>query len=636
MADYVSSSFKDAGIPSVEIFNLDVLLNYPSSPPTLTVKNPSGQITYTAPLTEDILDFDATSDTPWRNHTFHGYAPSGSVSAKAVYVNYGRPSDFDLLESAGINVEGKIVIVRYGQCFRGLKVMNAQDRGALGVLIYSDPMDDGFEFGETYPDGPWRSETSVQRGSVQFNSICAGDPMRADKRYAEMGEDLTSLCGVEDYTSLIPSIPSIPISYGDAQPILAQLGGTAAEDFGDDWVGALPITYTTGPSTSIVSMTTDNEFKVTSIPNVIGKVPGSLPSSEDHPVLLGNHRDAWVFGAADPNSGTASLIEVAKGLGHLVKSGWQPQHTIYLLSWSGEEYGLLGSTGWAELNFEEISNASAYINVDTVVSGDELTVSATPALATLWEGVMADLDGHVAFKNGPSGNVLDANVNAPINADDAIGTLGSGSDYTVFLDHFGIASLDFEFNSPAGTYGVYHSIYDSFDWIDNYGGIDREKGSSFELMAGAAKMWGVLALRLADNDGGVLPFDHEKQGAALVKYSAAVDGSGLDLSELNANIDAYLKVAESVAEEMKSDFVDLKDLNARLSLTERSFLSSEGLPGRGWMKHVLQAPGFYLGYAAMAFPGVQQAIDDGDLDLAQQQVAVVAECVDKAAKFLKG
>ncbi|GMH90745.1 hypothetical protein TrVE_jg5999 [Triparma verrucosa] len=633
MADYLSSAFKDAGIESVETFELDVLLNYPSSPPTLKVSNPDGQVTFAATLSEDILPEDSTSDTPWRNTTFHGYAPSGSVSAPAVFANYGRPSDFDDLEAANISVEGKIVLVRYGQCFRGLKVMNAQNRGAVGVLVYSDPQDDGFEYGKCYPEGPWRSASSVQRGSVQFNSICAGDPMRADKRYEEMGESLTSLCGVKDYTSLIPSIPSIPISYGDAQPILSQLGGVAAEALGDDWVGALPITYTTGPSTSIVSMSTDNEFKVTSIPNVIGKIPGSLPASDDHPVLLGNHRDAWVFGAADPNSGTASLIEVAKGLGSLVQSGWQPKHTIYLLSWSGEEYGLLGSTGWAELNFDAISSASAYINVDTVVSGDELTASATPALTSLWEGVMADLDGHVLFKNGPSGNVLDANVNAPINADDAIGTLGSGSDYTVFLDHFGIASLDFEFNSPAGTYGVYHSIYDSFDWIDNYGGIDGEKGSSFELMASAAKMWGVLALRLADSD--VLPFDHVKQAEALVKYSAAVDGNGLDLSELNSNIDAYMKAAQGVAEEMNSPG-DLKDLNFRLSMTERSFLNADGLPGRSWMKHVLQAPGFYLGYAAMAFPGVQQAVDDGDLDLAQQQVAVVAECVDKAATFLKG
>ena len=358
---------------------------------------------------------------------------------------------------------------------------------------------------------------------------------------------------------------------------------------------------------------------ITSVPHVAG-----LP--EDF--LLANYV-ASSFAAAGIPDVSEFDIDV------LLKSGWRPKHTIYLLSWSGEEYGLLGSTGWAELNFPEIKAASAYLNVDTVVSGETLTVSATPALATVWEGVMADVGPSIAFANGPHGEVLDANVNAPLYADDAISTLGSGSDYTVFLDHFGIASLDFEFSGPAGTYGVYHSTYDSFDWIDSYGGVEGVKGSSFDLMAGAAKVWGVLALRLADSD--VIPFDHEKQAAALKKYSAAVAGNGLDLSALDANILAYEAAAAAVALEVQNaSHADLADLNTRLSMTERQFLSDAGLPKRPWMKHTLQAPGFYLGYAAEALPGVQQALDDGDVELAQEQVGVVANCVQRAATFLAG
>ena len=298
MAAFVQQKLKEAGIPNVTMFHLNVLLNYPQSSPQVTLySNSSGQsqsILARATLSENILGMDDTSDTYWRNHTFHGYSPSGTVTgAPLVYANYGRPSDLDALESAGVPLKGTVVVVRYGKCFRGLKVMNAQERGALAVIIYSDPADDGFQQGDVYPDGPWRPPCGIQRGSVQFNSKCAGDPMRADARYGN--RTVSDICGVTSYTDLIPSIPSLPMSYGDASLFLEQLGGKTARDVGgDDFVGGLDIEYTVGPSqNAVVSLKVDNRDEIGTIPNVVGYIPGTLPPEQDMPVLLGNHRDAW-------------------------------------------------------------------------------------------------------------------------------------------------------------------------------------------------------------------------------------------------------------------------------------------------------------------------------------------------------
>ena len=458
--------------------------------------------------------------------------------------------------------------------------------------------------------------------------------------------NVDDICGFAQ-TSLIPSIPSVPMSYGDVLPLLQALGGTKAADVAPDFTGDLDIEYTVGPSTDFITLTVDTKFEIRKIPNVVATIKGSLPADQDSPVLLGNHRDAWVYGAADPNSGTAALLEVSRGFGALLKKGWQPKRTIKLLSWSGEEYGLLGSTGWGELNFEELKRASAYLNVDVAVSGDNLSVSATPALATLWNEVMHDLNEEhplrgshlgVSFDNAPLGEVVDANTNSLL-SDSEVGTLGSGSDYTVFLDRLGIASLDFTFSKQEAMYGVYHSIYDSFDWMDRYGGSNHKVHSSFDYMAGAARIWGLLAMRLAGDD--VLPFDHDVQADALKKYMNVISESGeLDLGDLEKAITKYKEAAAVVAGEIEGASSlsegELASLNTRLSLTERNFLSEDGLPGRPWFKHTLQAPGLFLGYAAMAFPGVQEALDEGDVKTAEEQLGVVSERIKEAARFLVG
>jgi Transferrin receptor-like dimerisation domain/Peptidase family M28 len=372
-----------------------------------------------------------------------------------------------------------------------------------------------------------------------------------------------------------------------------------------------------------------------------------------------------VFGAADPNSGTASLLEVARGLGTLVKSGWQPRRSIYLLSWSGEEYGLLGSTGWAELNADSLlTQAVAYLNVDTVVSGDVLSAAATPSLATIWNAVLHDLESspsHSAtlFVNATRVDLLDCNTNWIMNQP-SLQILGSGSDYTAFLDHLGIASIDFSFGKKAATYGQYHSIYDSFSWMEVHGGKDGQPGSAFELMAYGAKIWGLLALRLADAE--VLPFDPMVQGEALGHYvdilrqnEQQTNSRKLDLALLDKAVTHFQKAAETVMSQCgesdlieaplsESSLVDEKHLqrqetivacNRKLGMVERKFLSDPGLPNRKWFKHVLQAPGMYLGYAAEAFPGVQYAMEMGNFTLAQQQVEVAQERITAAALFLE-
>ena len=675
LAEFVATEMVHSGIPNAEIFDLNVTLNYPdlnNAPPSLKLVSFQNEYhhghhrtvkktLFEADLTEEIVEEDATSgQTVWREFPFHGYSPSGTIHAEdriqIVYANYGRPSDFHTLLQNGVSIKDRAVLVRYGKCFRGLKVKNAQRLGAKAVIIYSDPADDGFVLGKTYPEGPWRPPSGIQRGSVQFNSQCAGDPFRIDGRYN--GTTVQSLCGVES-SSLIPSIPSIPISYRDALPILQDLSGPIASNVDPSFAGGLTNStlYRFGPSRSYIEMRVNNRFVNTSIPNVIGFIPGTDPPSKDMPVLVGNHRDAWVFGAADPNSGTAVLLEVVKGLGYLYRhQGWRPKRSIYFLSWSGEEYGLLGSTGWGELHGHTpiIQRALVYLNSDTTVSGDMLRASASPSLIPLWKDVLDDLENEsiLQFANPPYGDIRDANTDTMVTSGkefeyapsgNKTGILGSGSDYTVFLDHFGIPSLDFAFSKQRASYGQYHSIYDSFHWMEKFGGRDGEPQSAFNLMVDAAKIWGLLVIRLATTE--LVPLDQTSQGNSLQNYLNRISDQlgeegktcSLNTTGLVQAVSMYQKCAADVHSHCSSDPDDslLDECNEKIGLVERSFLLDAGLPGRSWFRHCLQAPGIDLGYAAEAFPGIQQALDVQNCTLAQDQVGVTAQAIRDAATKLK-
>jgi N-acetylated-alpha-linked acidic dipeptidase len=586
----------------------DVLMDYPVAA-TLRLLRPD---LFTAALKERVLPEDPTSGDP-RSYTelpYNCYSASGTATAEVVYANYGRLDDFLLLDARNISVKGRIVIVRYGQVFRGLKVWQAQVRGAAGVLIYSDPADDGFTKGPTYPDGPWRPPFSVQRGSVTFSSRCEGSPDKS--RFA--------VCGVTDPSELIPTIPVQPIGYGDALPFLRALGGVPAPK---EWAGGLNITYHIGPGPAVAELMVRHTLKTVTIWNVIATIPGAV--EPDRWVVLGNHRDAWTFGAADPNSGSAALLEVARGLGQLLQGGWRPRRTIVLANWDGEEAGLLGSVAWVEAHAAELSRkAVAYLNVDVAVSGPYWEASAVPSLSDLIRGVA-------------QGTHLPGGAPA-MGSDDTIGALGGGSDYAGFLNNLGIASADLGFNQiRGGGYATYHSNYDSMAWMSRFG------DPTFEYHVAMAKVWGTVALRLAD--AAVLPLNYTTYATALTAYTGKIHDL-LHTHSMALSIDPLLHAIQELA--TAADVADSErmasrthshaaaSLNDRLVQAERAFAHPAGLPGRRWFKHVVYAQGLYLGYGADVYPGLAEAIRSDDVKVAAQQLEVLTGCVKRAAAVLRG
>eukprot|EP01127_Copromyxa_protea_P018504 TRINITY_DN5843_c0_g1_i1.p1 TRINITY_DN5843_c0_g1~~TRINITY_DN5843_c0_g1_i1.p1 ORF type:complete len:638 (-),score=112.15 TRINITY_DN5843_c0_g1_i1:159-2072(-) len=564
---YTQQHFQKLGFQA-EIDTNNVFLNYPKHRKVSVVSpNP-----YEMGLNEGFFPGDPTSRDPRIIPTFHGYAASGNVTAEVVYVNYGRLEDYTELEKNSVSVEGKIVIVRYGQIFRGTKVWLAQLHGAVGCLIYSDPQDDGYVKGTPYIDGPWRPERGVQRGSVQFLSLCPGDP--TNKLCKENAS--------QNYTDFIPKIPSQPISWGDAQYILQDLTGVVISD----WQGGLNFTYHVGPGVT-VNMDISMDYVTTPIWNVIATIPGE----SEETIMIGNHRDAWVFGATDPNSGTAALLEVAKGFSTLLKAGWKPKRTIVMCSWDGEEYGLLGSTAYADKNAALIQkNVVTYINVDVGVGGKSLYADATHSLDNFIISVADD--------------IIDPDTNKPLSQvwDKQISTLGSGSDFTSYIDHYGISVITFGFVGDSEN-GVYHSNYDSFHWMELYGDPD------YVYHVACAQFWGLLTIRLVDAE--VLPFQYTRTAQWLSEsYQEALDviqqngGSNqVTLTDLQQAIKEFEAAAVTLEAAIAGGVQNLSALNSKLYLAERQFLGS-GLPKRPYYKHVLQAPGLYLGYDSQSFPGI--------------------------------
>src|SRR5918993_2309660 len=489
LADYVLARFREFGLTS-EIVRYDVFLNHPLHVSLKLV----APVEEDLKLREDAYDVDKDSTHEGMFPAFHGYGASGKAEGQVVYANYAVPADFTRLESMGISVAGKIVIARYGGAFRGLKVKEAQDRGALGVLIYSDPRDDGYMAGEVYPDGPMRPASAIQRGSVLFLSHVPGDPSTPGWPSTAGAKRLTR----EQMTN-VPKIPSLPISYGEAAKILRRLGGPVVPR---DWQGGLPFTYHIGPGSARVAMDVQMDEGLKAIYNVIATIPGT--SEPEKKVILGNHRDAWTHGAVDPNSGSAAQLEVARALAAALKAGWKPKRTIVLASWDAEEYGLVGSTEWAEEHAADLQkNAVAYLNGDAVVTGSELNMSGSPSLLAVALEAAREVNdpkrggsvgaGWEARRRSAWATATPVDVNAKEDAKftSRLAPLGSGSDYTVFLDHLGVPSWDFGFE---GSYGVYHSVYDNFRWMEKYG--DPE----FLYHAAAARLWGLMALRLANAD----------------------------------------------------------------------------------------------------------------------------------------
>jgi N-acetylated-alpha-linked acidic dipeptidase len=626
-AEYVAQKFRAAGLET-EIVPYRVLLNQPK---TVRVEayDGNGVMLMRGPTPEHV-DNDPGQDNPRVVMPFNGSSGSGDVTGEVVYANYGRPEDFNQLAAQHIDLHGKIVLVRYGSNFRGVKVYLAEQRGAAGVLIYSDPQDDGYYKGDAYPMGPWRPETAVQRGSVQFLFKYPGDPETPN---VPSTLDLPESSRVRNFVGLEgnqPKIISIPISYHDAAPILHALKGPVVPQ---GWQGALPFSYHLGPGGVRVHLVSDQDYQRRVIWDVIGTVKGAeLP---DEWVVAGNHRDAWVYGAVDPSSGTAAMLEAVHGVGALLRQGWRPKRTIVFCSWDAEEEGLIGSTEWVEQHNSDLAKAVAYFNMDVAVGGPDFAASAVPSLKefvrNVAQSVPSPLGGTVyqQWKLKQPASAKPASSLAP-GDDVCLDDMGSGSDFTPFLQHLGIPSTDI---GSGGAYGVYHSTFDDYQWYT------MNADPHFTYLQQMARVFGLETIRMADAD--VLPLDYVAYAREISGYISAAKQKAADagISSLNfapaeASAARFAASAQKARELQVNVSGNLVKLNAALRQTEAAFLWMNGLPNRPWYRHTIYAPGEATGYAAVDIPGVNEAIDARNPELAAAQLTVLATVLDRAAQTL--
>lgn len=616
---------------------------------SLLLTYPNGS-TYKPTLKEEVLEEDPTTSYPNSVPTFHGYSFSGNASAEYVYVGRGQQVDFQRLLALGVDLKGKIAIAKYGGPFRGLKIKNAQDHGMIGTVIFSDPSDDGnmtegkcmlqLTFQRlmwatakgvaAYPNGPARNPTTVQRGSVQFLSTYPGDPTTPG--YVSKPDSERA-----DRSNITPQIPSLPISWIEAQPILKALNGfgtngTAVNRTG--WVGAIPgVTYSTGAgSGATLSMSNVMNDTYATIWDAVGIINGT---NQDEVVIVGNHRDAWIVGgAADPNSGSAVLIELAKAFGKLSATGWKPTRTIVLCSWDAEEYGLVGSTEWMEEYIPWLKNAAvSYLNIDVAVSGPIPDISATPDLHAISTSLMKKITYPY---RGANGLTL---YDVWMHESGEVGVLGSGSDYTAFL-HRGIASIDMGAGGgPLDPVYHYHSNYDSYAWMERFGdpGFHTHKAIGQYL---------TLLLYHMVNDA-VVPLEPSGYVSEFEKYfselNETIAGTNytVDLSPLTSAIAAFSASAKEF-ETLRDQAIAMNDAalltvqNHKARDFSRGFTSQGGLPTREFYQHTIFAPGRDTGYAPVTFPGITESITfDKNQTLAQTWVQKTSDAVLVAASILK-
>jgi N-acetylated-alpha-linked acidic dipeptidase len=647
-AVYVADKFKAAGLKT-EIVPYRVWLNKPVKI-EISATDSTGKLLMSGPTPEHVdstlFGGDPFQDDPRVLPAFNGSSASGDITADAVFANYGTAEDFKKLKDLGVDVKGKIVLVRYGANFRGVKVYIAQQAGAAGVIIYSDPADDGYAKGDMYPRGPMRPDSAVQRGSVQFLPIYAGDPSSPG---VGATENLPESARMMDTTKMNqPSIPANPLSYKDAAPILAALSGQAAPT---GWQGALPFTYHLGGTGAVsVHMHLEQDYKLRTIWDVVGTIPGE--DTKDI-VVAGNHRDAWVYGAVDPISGTAAMLEAVHGLGALLKQGWKPKRTIVVASWDAEEEGLVGSTEWVESHAAELSHAVAYFNTDVAVSGPEFSASAVPSLAQFVRDVtraVPSVKGGTVYEQwlksqeearthrSSTGFNGTPRSDASAENDVQVGALGSGSDFTPFFQHLGVPSTDF---GSEGPYGVYHSVFDNYNWfIKN---VDH----GFDYEQQQARIFGIELLHMADTE--VLPYDYRLYGAEVIRFVSQANQRATRLNLTlnftpateaakrfaNAGALVYATQTAALSATGKPSAAKLTALNAALREAETALLVKEGLPRRTWYKHTIFDPGEYTGYAAVTIPGVTEGLDANDPTRTQAQLAVLTTALNNAAAILE-
>jgi N-acetylated-alpha-linked acidic dipeptidase len=622
---------------------------------------------FKAALEEPVIPIDPTSSQRSEQlPTYNAYSVDGEVTAPLVYVNYGRPEDYEELEAAGVSVRGAIVIVRYGGSFRGTKPKIAAEHGAVGCLIYSDPRDDGYFSDAVFPEGPMRNKDGVQRGSVIDLPLYSGDPLTPGTASVP-GASRLALSAAQTLTK----IPTLPISYGDAQPLLAAMRGPVAPV---SWRGALPITYRLGPGPSQVHLKLSFNWDIKPMYDVIATIQGS--TFPDEWIVRGNHHDAWVNGASDPVSGMAPVLEEARALGALVKQGWRPKRTLVYAAWDGEEPGLLGSTEWVEQHDAELRDkAVVYINSDGNSRGF-LQASGSHTLEHLVNEVARSVEDPesktTVWKRWQSQIIANASGDrrneARSRADLRIGALGSGSDYTPFLQHHGVASLNLSFGGFDED-GIYHSIYDDFYHFSKF------SDPGFLYGRALAQFSGSLVIRLADAD--ILPFEftnladttqsyirdlqnllRQKQDEIRERNRQITDGvlaavndpkqpkpipavedvpPALNFAQLENAATALARAAErykAAVAKAGSDPGVLRAVNARLIQSERQFIDQAGLPRRPWYRHLLYAPGFYTGYGVKTMPGVREGIEQKRYAEAESEAARVAAALTREATLV--
>ena len=638
-AEFVAGKFREAGLET-EIVPYRVWMNYPAEI-SVDVTAPVG-VRMHGPSRER-LNSDPADDDPRAVMPFSGMSSSGDVEAEVVYANYGSPEDFEELKNRKIDVRGKIVLVRYGQNFRGVKTFLAQEGGAAGVILYSDPADDGWSRGDAYPRGPWRPPSAVQRGSVGYVFLYAGDPTTPGVASVASLPDAKRVS--PERATQLPRIPVTPISAADARPILENLNGPSVPR---DWQGALPFAYHLGPGPARVKLHLKQDFQYRTIWNVIGRVRGR--EFPDEWVIAGNHRDAWIYGAVDPGSGTTAMLETVRGIGALLKSGWHPRRTLVLASWDAEEQGLIGSTEWAEEHAAQLGNAAAYLNIDWAVSGPNFGASAVPSLKefvreaarsvpspkgeTVYDAWRASFGG--AFQTRDLNDTANRQPAAGLASDAPVGDLGGGSDYSPFLQHLGVPATDIVSTGPSG---VYHSAFDNFAWFRKFADPD------FVYEQQMARVFGIEMLRLAEADA--LPYDYEEYGLEIGAYlrdaerraSTRFGASTPRFTAAEKAVTRLTRAGESLREKQRhppSSLSDLTRLNSILRQAERAFLIPEGLPLRPWYRHAIYAPGMYTGYAPVVLPGINEAIDKGDAELMLQQLEVLTSALNRAEQLLSG
>ena len=660
VSDQIAKIFKEAGWETkTEVYQL----MFPT--PLTRVLEMTGVTNYKAKLKETPLKEDATSAQADQLPTFNCWSADGDVSANLVFVNYGLPEDYETLAKYGIDVKGKIVIAKYGRSWRGIKPKVAQEHGAIGCLIYSDPIDDGYGAGDEYPIGAFKNDQTVQRGSIMDMVIYPGDPTTPNIASTENAPRVD-----HNNAENLLKIPVLPISYGDASPLLKDMAGPVAPK---TWMGGLPFAYHIGPSKSMVHLKLAFDWKKRPGINVIATIKGS--EFPDQWVIRGNHHDAWVNGAADPISGMASELEEAIAIGGLLKQGWRPKRTLVYCAWDAEEPGLMGSTEWVEDHAAELqSKAVAYINSDgngRGFLGVEGSHGFSNFITDISKSVIDPETGVTVFdrqkaKRASEATSTQSKKEIYQSTEYPLGAMGSGSDYSSFIQHLGVPSLNVGYGGEDQG-GEYHSIYDSYDMYVRF------KDPEFKYGVTLAQTAGRIALRLAEADA--LQFDYNPLQKTIKGYITELMGTVEQLREKAKveneliNNKAYIIAAdptkklatpekvkevpyvnftpilnalvhlESAAKQLetsksKADAKQLAVINSKIYTAEQLLLTSKGLPRRPWYKHSLYAPGFYTGYGVKTVPGVREAIEQKNWQEVVEQINEVAEAIEKFSSYL--